>query len=424
MRIRGYLNGEDPLATLDCLRKVGVTVEGSPGRGRDIFVSGVGLFGPRPAHLDFRNASTPQSLMAGWLAGQDPARNRHSGAWIFTGDDSLVGRPVARLVDPLRLFGADADYVRLEGFPPYRIVGTRLAGGPYDVPVVSAQVKSCLLFAALTADSAIEVTEAIPTRDHSEKMLAAAGVPLTVKTLPGEHVHGTRITVEPVDRVEIEDVEVLPDFSSAAFFIAAALLVPRSELVLRRVGVNRSRTGLLNILSRMGARVEVDRAGTTAGEDFADIVVRHSQLGGTTVHPFEVPACIDELPLVALLGAFAQGDTLVTGAHVLRAKESDRIDALASSLRAIGVSIETFDDGFCVHGTGGVRGGRFAAHADHRLAMVGAIAGLVSSEGVHVDDLDCASVSYPGFESDLAERIAAPFPGSSVATQYASARSH
>jgi 3-phosphoshikimate 1-carboxyvinyltransferase len=274
------------------------------------------------------------------------------------------------------------------------------------LPVASAQVKSCLLLAGLLAEGASEITEPSPSRDHTERMLAAAGARITAQTVgPGIAARGQlpprSVRVEPAERLEPSELEVPGDFSSAAFFAVAALLAPGSRVRLDGVGLNPTRVGLLGILNRMGAAIEVQEGLPVAGEPRGSLDVRHSTLRGTRVAAGEVPLAIDELPLVGLAGCFAEGETVVTGAAELRHKESDRIAAVVDALRALGADAEAFEEGFAVRGAGGLRGGRISSHGDHRLAMLGAIAGLASQDGVEVDGMDAAAVSYPGFELDL-----------------------
>jgi 3-phosphoshikimate 1-carboxyvinyltransferase len=282
--------------------------------------------------------------------------------------------------------------------------GASLTGIEYQLPVASAQVKSCVLLAGLITE-ATSVIEPVPTRDHTERMLLSAGAP--VDRL-GDPESGYRITVGNADELELDAIEVPGDISSAAFLIAAGVLVPGSRLVLEHVGVNWTRTGFLRILERMGAIVlgDLEPVGAlAAGEPIADLDVSSGPIEGTTVEAHEVPLAIDELPLVALLGCFAEGETIVRGAGELRVKESDRIATVVDGLRGLGASIEAAPDGFAVRGDGGLRGGRIDAHGDHRLALLGAIAGLASREGVEVVGMDAAAVSYPGFADDVAKLV-------------------
>ena len=398
-RITGYLDSEDTRATLRAVASVGAEVrEGDADEHGGIFVEieGVGLRGPGPAEIDVGNAGTLLRIMPGWLAGQA------GGEWTFDGDESIRRRPVDRIADPLRLMGAEVD-CRDDRLPPLRVRGSQLRGIDYEMPVASAQVKSCLLLAGLLAEGETSIHEPIWTRDHTERMLAAMGASIRRE--------GERLVVAPAERLEAGDFPVPGDFSSAAFFIAAALLVPGSEIGVREVGINRNRIGLLSILSRMGVEMggahEGGRAMTVqeirepGPEPIATLRVRSAPLGGAIVTAEDVPAAIDELPLVALLGCFAEGETVVAGASELRAKESDRIAGVVEGLSGLGAEIEARPDGFAVQGTGGLRGGTLDARGDHRLAMVGAIAGLASKEGVEVEGFEAVAVSYPGFERDL-----------------------
>jgi len=402
-RITGYLDSEDTRATLRAVEAVGARVrEGEPDEHGGLFVEveGVGLRGARSAEIDVGNAGTLLRLMPGWLAGQP------DGEWSFDGDESIRRRPVDRIADPLRLMGAAVE--SRDGLPPLRIRGTGLHGIDYELPVASAQVKSCLLLAGLLADGETTIREPIRTRDHTERMLAAMGAPLRRE--------GDALIVSSAERLEAGDVPVPGDFSSAAFFIAGALLVPGSEVSLREVGINRNRIGLLAILSRMGVEMggahEDGRAMTVheirepGPEPIATLHVRSASMHGAEISAEDVPTTIDELPLLALLACFAEGETVVAGAEELRAKESDRISGVVEGLVGLGGDLEGRPDGFVVRGTSGVRGGRLDARGDHRLAMVGAIAGLASQEGVEVDGFEAVAVSYPRFERDLRALLA------------------
>jgi 3-phosphoshikimate 1-carboxyvinyltransferase len=403
-RITGYLDSEDTRSTLRAVAAVGAEVrEGEQDEHGGLFVEveGVGLRGARPAKIDVGNAGTLLRLMPGWLSGQP------DGEWTFDGDDSIRRRPVDRIADPLRLMGADVQ-ARDGRLPPLRVLGSCLHGIDYEMPVASAQVKSCLLLAGLLADGDSIIREPIGTRDHTERMLASMGASLRRE--------GDALIISPSERLEAGDVSVPGDFSSGAFFIAAALLVPESDVSLREIGINRNRIGLLSILSRMGVEMgavhEEGRAITVAEirepgpEPIATLHVRSAPLHGAEVTADDVPAAIDELPLVALLACFAEGETVVGGAEELRAKESDRITGVVDGLSGLGAEIEARPDGFAVRGTGGLRGGTIDARGDHRLAMVGAIAGLASQEGVEVEGFEAVAVSYPRFERDLRALLA------------------
>jgi 3-phosphoshikimate 1-carboxyvinyltransferase len=386
--IEGYLDAADTRSTLDAVRALGAEVEGIGTETIEprLRVRGVGLRAAAPATIDVGNAGTLLRLLPGWLAGQE------TGAWTLDGDDSIRRRPVDRIAAPLRLMGARLE-CREDRFPPLRIESAPLDGIEYEMPVASAQVKSCLLFAGLLADGETRIVEPLPSRDHSERMLAAAGAEIE----RGE----SAVVVRPAARLEPGEIAVPADFSSAAFFIVAALLVPGSEVTLAGVGLNPTRTGLLSILERMGAEIEVEPEGERGGEPSGRLHVRSSQLGGTDVGGADIPLAIDELPLVALAACFAEGETTIRDAAELRRKESDRIDTVSAALTALGASVEASEDGMRIQGGGGLRGGTIDSHGDHRIAMLGAIAGLASDEGVEVAGMDAAAVSYPGFEADL-----------------------
>jgi 3-phosphoshikimate 1-carboxyvinyltransferase len=387
--IEGYLDAADTRSTLAAVEAVGARVEGvgSAGMERVIRVAGVGLRGAGPASVDVGNAGTLLRLLPGWLAGQEGE------SWTLDGDDSIRRRPVDRIAVPLTEMGARLD-AREGRLPPLRISGAPLHGITYAMPVASAQVKSCLLFAGLLADGETRIVEDLPSRDHSERMLAAAGAEVTRE--------GDAVVIQPAKRLEPGDIAVPADISSAAFFLVAALLVADSEVVLEGVGINPTRTGLLRILERMGAAIEVEPSGERGGEPTARLIIRPAPLHGVEVGGAEVPLAIDELPLVALAACFAEGTTAIGDAAELRRKESDRIETVSAALAALGGKVEPTPDGMVIEGTGGLRGGVIESHGDHRIAMFGAVAGLASREGVEVVGMDAAAVSYPGFRADFA----------------------
>jgi 3-phosphoshikimate 1-carboxyvinyltransferase len=344
------------------------------------------LRGAAPARVDVGNAGTLLRLLPGWLAGQE------TGEWTLDGDESIRRRPIDRIVEPLRLMGARLR-CRDDRLTPLEIESAPLGGIEYEMPVASAQVKSCLLFAGLLAEGETRVVESLPSRDHTERMLAAAGADV-------RH-DGSAVTVRRAERLEPAAIVVPADFSSAAFFVVAALLVPGSDVVLEGVGLNPTRVGLLAILRRMGAELEIEPEGGRGGEPVGRIRIRPSELRGTEVSGAEIPLAIDELPLVALAACFASGTTTIRDAAELRRKESDRIATVTEALTALGASIEATEDGMTIEGGEGLRGGAVDSHGDHRIAMLGAIAGLASRDGVAVEGMDAAAVSYPGFEADL-----------------------
>jgi 3-phosphoshikimate 1-carboxyvinyltransferase len=390
--IRGYLDAADTRSTLAAVEAVGARVENAAPEkiAGELAIHGVGLRGAGPATIDVGNAGTLLRLLPGWLAGQEGE------SWTLDGDDSIRQRPVDRIAAPLRQMGADLS-ARDDKLPPLEVRGAPLHGITYELPVASAQVKSCALFAGLLAEGETIVVESHPSRDHTERMLAAAGAEVRIKP----HGAGNAVTVQPADVLEPGTIVVPADISSAAFFIVAALLVPGSEIVLEGVGVNPTRTGLLSILERMGATFEAELTGQHAGEPTADLHVRSASLRATEVGGAEIPLAIDELPLVALAACFAEGTTTIRDAEELRRKESDRVETVSAALNALGGEVEPSADGMVITGSGGLRGGAIDSHGDHRIAMLGAVAGLASREGVEVHGMDAAAVSYPGFEADL-----------------------
>jgi 3-phosphoshikimate 1-carboxyvinyltransferase len=390
VHVTGYLEAADTYSTLNAVRALGALVEEGADPGT-LTIRGPGLRGARESHVDVGNAGTLMRLAPGWLSGQP------GGEWSFDGDESIRRRPVDRVAIPLRQMGAWID--AHEGrFAPFTVHGMPLRGIEYTLPVASAQVKSCVLIAGLLASGKTTVIEAVPSRDHTERLLARAGA--------GISRDGARIELTQHDELELGSIHVPGDPSSAAFHIAAAILVKGSRIVIEDMSANWTRTGFVRIAQRMGAVVIGDLEPPRPGEiphdePVCELDVAAGPLVGTVVEAHEVPLAIDELPLVALLGCFAEGETVVRGAQELRVKESDRIATVVDGLRGLGAEIEATDDGFVVQGTGGLRGGTIPAHGDHRLAMLGAVAGLASREGVEVVGMEASAVSYPRFEVDL-----------------------
>jgi 3-phosphoshikimate 1-carboxyvinyltransferase len=389
--VRNYLDSEDTRSTLDAVMTLGAGVEEE---GGDCFViRGVGLHAPLEATeglIGVGNAGTLMRLLPGWLAGQP------GGVWTLDGDSSIRRRPVDRVAEPLRMMGATID-ARDGRFPPFTVRGAELTGIDYELPVASAQVKSCVLIAGMMAAGSTTVVEPSVSRDHTERLLRRARVAL--------ERDGLRITVSQVDELELDEIVVPGDPSSAAFIVAAAILVGGSRVVVKDVGLNWTRTGFLRIAERMGAVIvgDLERPGTDTDEEpVGELDVASGSLEATVVEADEVPLAIDELTLVALLGAHAEGETVVRGAEELRLKESDRIAGVVDGLRGLGADIEATPDGFVVRGDGSpLRGGTIQANGDHRMAMLGAVAGLASTQGVEVVGMEAAAVSYPGFEQDL-----------------------
>ena len=394
--VKNYLYAEDTLSTLSALRVLGAGADMHEG---ELIVRGVGLRGALEATggtLDVGNSGTLLRLLPGWLAGQS------GGVWTLDGDESIRRRPVDRVVEPLARMGATVE-ARERRLPPLRIGGSRLTGIDYDLPVASAQVKSCVLIAGLLAEGVTRVREPHPSRDHTERILL------------GSHARFARaddgaLCVSQLDELEIGEVTVPGDPSSAAFWIAAATLVSDSRIVIESVGLNWTRAGFIRIAERMGAVIvgDFEEPGTFApDEPIGDLDVAASPLEGVEVAAEEVPLAIDEIPLVALLGVFAEGETVVRGASELRVKETDRIAGIVDGLGGLGADIEATEDGFVVRGTGRLPGGTIDSRGDHRLAMLGAVAGLASEQGVEVTGFEAVSVSYPGFEADLESLLAA-----------------
>ncbi len=383
------LDSEDTGATLAAMEASRVAVRGH--LGERVELDGVGLRGLRPPDvIDCMNSGTLARLVSGILVGQD------WGGVSVDGDASLRGRPMNRVARPLAAMGARI-HTAPGGTPPVVISGhAPLTGMVHELTVASAQVKSCLLLAGLYAEGETWVKEPERSRDHTERMLEAAGVTILRDGL-AVGVRG------PVDGIALPDLAVPGDFSSAAFHAVAGVLCANPQVRLNGVNLNPTRTGLLAVMARMGAQVQVLEQPQMAGEPTGDLVVaRADGLRATEVAPEEVPSLIDELPLVGLLGAFATGITVVRGARELRLKESDRIATVCQALRALGVRADEHEDGFSVHGAGGIVGGEVDSHGDHRLAMLGAVAGLASREGVSVRGFEAVAVSYPGFGRDLA----------------------
>jgi len=381
--VRQWGRSGDTESTLAAVRTLGVEVDEQD--VDTLVVHGRGLKGLVPASdtaIDCGNAGTLARLIAGLLAFQD-------GRFELVGDESLSLRPMSRVTEPLRQMGASVSDT--DGHLPLVVEGRPLTGIEYELPVASAQVKSAVLLAGLGARGKTTVVEPAPTRDHTELMLEAAGVPVRRK--------GRSITVESTDHLRLEEVLVPGDISSAAPFLVAAALLPGSSLTVHDIGLNPRRAGILEVLERMGVRVGVHNRRRIAGELVGDVEVTGThELVPTRVTAPEVPTLVDELPLVALLGAFAHGETVVSGAEELRAKESDRIETVTAALRAIGVRIEPRPDGFAVRGTPArPRGGTVDTAGDHRIAMLGAVAGVVSREGVRLEEAESVGISFPGF---------------------------
>jgi 3-phosphoshikimate 1-carboxyvinyltransferase len=382
-RVSGFLEGDDALATLATFRAMGVSIE-RHGEG-EVVVHGVGLHGLAAPDglLDLGNAGTGMRLMCGLMAGQ-PFDT------VLTGDASLCSRPMGRVIDPLRLMGAKID-AQEGGRPPLKITGgSQLNGIHYDLPMASAQVKSCVLLAGLYAQGRTSVTEPAPTRDHTERMLRGFGYEVKRE--------GEVISLQGGGSLKAADIDVPADISSAAFFLVAASITPGSDLLLTHVGINPTRIGVLNILNLMGADITLKNEREVGGEPVADIQVRYAPLHGVDIPEDQVPLAIDEFPALFIAAACAQGRTVLRGAEELRVKESDRIAAMAEGLNTLGVNNEVLEDGIIIEG-GTIGGGEIRTHMDHRIAMAFSIAALRAEQEIVVLDCDHVATSFPGFDA-------------------------
>jgi len=386
--VSGFLEGDDALATVAAFRAMGVTIEG-PVDGV-VTIHGVGLHGLQaPTQpLDLGNSGTSMRLLSGLLAGQDFNSE-------LTGDSSLRGRPMGRVMTPLAQMGANIE--GQEGdTPPLRITGSgALEGIHYDLPMASAQVKSCVLLAGLYARGQTSLTEPAPTRDHTERMLRGFGYPVI---RDGDGV----ISLIGGGALQAADIEVPADISSAAFFLVAASIAPGSELLLAHVGINPTRIGIINLLRLMGADIELQDEREVGGEPVADLLVRSAPLHGIEIPAAEIPLAIDEFPALFIAAACAEGRTVLRGAEELRVKESDRIAAMAEGLTRLGVANEVLDDGIIIDGFGAggsFTGGRVASHHDHRIAMSFAIAALRAESEIRILEADNVATSFPGFDA-------------------------
>jgi 3-phosphoshikimate 1-carboxyvinyltransferase len=380
--VRGLGRSADTQSTIDAVRSLGVQVDDVA--DDELVVHGAGLRGLQApeAPIDAGNAGTLMRLLPGILAGQE-------GRFELTGDESLRSRPMDRVAEPLKRMGARIETTN--GKPPVTVEGTdALKGIEYVLPMASAQVKSAILLAGLNASGTTTVVEPAPTRDHTELMLQAAGA--SVRRRP------VSVSIEPAGQLHLPEVTVPGDFSAAAPFIVAATLIAGSELTIHDIGLNPRRTGLLDVLERMGARVIVFNRRKVGGELIGDLEVHSAELTATDVTEEEVPRLVDELPLFALAAGVARGVSHVTGAGELRLKESDRIETVTEGLKTMGVRIQSRDDGFEVRGVPTrPTGGRMPSDGDHRIAMLGAVTGVVSRDGVEVEGAEAVAISFPGF---------------------------
>lgn len=380
--IRNLLRADDPMRTLNAMRLLGVEIKDS---GDIIRVSGRGLYGliePEDV-IDCGNSGTTMRLLAGLLSGQ----NFFS---VLNGDSSLRQRPMRRVITPLKMMGADLRGRARDTLPPLTVSGGKLKGIYYQSPVPSAQVKSAILLAGLYAEGETVVTEPQKSRDHTERMLPALGARLSVD--------GLKVTVTGGYEISPFDIAVPGDFSSAAFFIAGAVIVGGSEVLIRNVGINLTRTGLLDVVRRMGADVELINPAEASGEPVSDILCRYTEgLKATEIGHEEVPSLIDEIPVIAVIATQARGKTVIRGAEELRLKESDRIAAISTGLREMGAYVEEFPDGLSIEGPVSLRGAVVESHKDHRVAMALSIAALVAEGKTTINGISSVEISFPGF---------------------------
>lgn len=379
--VKDFLVSDDALSTANAMRALGATIDLS---GNEVTIAGNGLNGLKePDHIiDCGNSGTTTRLLIGLLSPQQFSST-------LTGDQYLQARPMRRVVDPLTQMGAKIEGNENGNKLPLTITGTPLNGISYELPVASAQVKSAIILAGLYAEGETEVIEPSASRDHTERMLTYLGVPITKD--------GKSIKISKVSNINPGEIIVPSDISSAAFFIAGALIIPGSEVLIRNVGINPLRTGVIDILIKMGGDIEITNERDVNGEPIGDIIARSSQLYGTEIGGEVIPRAIDELPVVAVAACFAEGTTVIKDAKELRVKETDRIHAMATELGKMGAVIEEFEEGMTITGVESITGAKCSSWGDHRIAMSIAIAAQLAKGETTITDAGCVSVSYPGF---------------------------
>lgn len=387
--IRGFLQGADCLSSIACFRKMGVEIQND---GDLVTVKGLGLRGLKAPTdtLDVGNSGTTTRLMSGILAAQNFSCR-------VNGDASIQKRPMKRIMLPLSMMGANITSELGNDCAPLRITGSNLHGIAYDSPVASAQVKSAILFAGLYADGVTSVTEPAVSRNHTELMFESFGV--DIKT------EGRTATVHPASELYAQEIEVPGDISSAAYFIAAGLITPNSEITIKNVGINPTRDGILRVCEMMGANVKLEVKGGGVGEPIADITVSTTTLHGCEIGDNIIPTLIDEIPIIAIMAATAEGDTIIKDAAELKVKESNRIDVMVSNLSAMGASIEATDDGMIIHGGKPLHGAAIDSKLDHRIAMSFAVASLIADGETEILGSECVDISYPTFYRDLMKLV-------------------
>lgn len=383
--ISNFLQGADCLSTMECFRNMGVSIENKNGL---VTIHGNGLHGLKQPKdtLDVGNSGTTTRLMSGILAAQNFT-------CTLNGDASIQKRPMGRIITPLSQMGADILSIKDNGCAPLKIIGKPLHGIHYKSPVASAQVKSSILLAGLFADGETSVTEPYVSRNHTELMFRYFGVDISTKE--------TTATVTPADKLVGQKIVVPGDISSAAYFIAAGLMVPNSELLIKNVGINPTRDGILRVCEAMGASISYENKQEISGEPTADLVVKTSSLKGTTIGGSIIPTLIDEIPIIAILACFAEGTTVIKDAQELKVKESNRIDVMVENLTKMGADITATDDGMVIHGGKPLHGAEIDSKLDHRIAMSFAIAGLCSEGETKILGAECVNISFPNFYQDL-----------------------
>ena len=388
--ISHFLNGADCLSTIHCFQKMGIEIEQSKDL---VLVHGRGLRGLKAPQgiLDTGNSGTTTRLICGILSGQDFSS-------VLSGDDSLNSRPMKRIMDPLNQMGARITSIQDNNCAPLRIEPGTLHGIRYVSPVASAQVKSSVLLAGLYADSPVSVTEPVLSRNHTELMLGSFGADISSEL----HADGSATAVvSPCAELYGQKIQVPGDISSAAYFIAAGLLVPGSRLLVKNVGINPTRAGFLEVCRKMGADIGYLNRQSQGGEETADLLVTPKPLTGTVIEGAVIPSLIDEIPILAVMAAFAEGTTVIRDAAELKVKETNRIQTVTENLLAMGAEIIPTEDGMIIHGTGALKGTQIQSHLDHRIAMAFSVAALAAEGTTTILDSQCVDISYPGFFAQL-----------------------
>ena len=381
-KISNFLMGEDCLSTISCFRKMGVDIQID---GKDVYVKGNGLYGlKRPKEiLDVGNSGTTIRLMMGILAG-----NKFDATLI--GDNSIAKRPMKRVTDPLRLMGCNIEGKDDANYTPIKIYGGDLKAIDYHMPVASAQVKSALILASLYANDTSFIYEKVKSRNHTEIMLKSFGADINVENL--------KISVNPVNELFSQDIYVPGDISSAAFIIASALITKGSEVIIKNVGLNETRTGIIDVVKNMNGNIEIINERLVGGELVGDLLVRYTKdLCATTIDKDIIPRLIDEIPVIAVLATQAEGTTIIKDAQELKVKESNRIKSMVENLKILGADIEELEDGMIIKGKSKLNGGKIKTFKDHRIAMAFSTLNLISDEKIKLDDEDCINVSFPGY---------------------------